>query len=312
MPPITIILLIAVIALMPLVIPIFITNLVSAAIFVFLYRTNRNNLLFALPVLPYLSALITLQNPINALEAIAFYPLALAVIFMLDKKSTRVQTVIAASCAFILFYAVFTPITVAAEYNGLNLAIMEQFLNDQIEPFKEFISLYTVTIGEETIPLYSEAQITDLINQTLLIIPAVLICFVNVFTYIVTALYRKLTQLFRQTSKIPDERWELKLSVVSAYVFCVTYVISIFGGTTIYGIVTVATQNIILILTPGFAYECVLALIRRFKNRENVRWAVIVCTVAFVMLFVSPGMVLTLLAFFGVAEAIITHHKIYK
>ena len=316
-PIITIIIFIAIIILMPLVIPIYywygslFCCMISASIFVFLYRTTRKNLLFALPVLPYLNAFFVLRNPLNAVETLAFYPLALAIIFMLDRKSSRVQTVIAASCAYILFYAVFAPIAIAADYNGLNPGTMEQFLNEQIAPAKELFALAQVNVGGESVPLYSESQISDMINRMLLIMPAVLICFVNVFTYITTAIYRKLTQLFRQTSQFPDEKWKLKLSVVSAYIFCATYVISIFGGSTIYGVVTAVTQNIILILTPGFAYQCVLALIRRFRNRENIRWAIIVCVTAFVLLFVSPGMVLTLLAFFGVADTIVIHHKIY-
>ena len=292
LPPATIILFIFVIALVPLIIPVLFTTILSAALFIFLYRTCRNKLLLALPILPYISALIVLQNPLYALEATVFFPVGMAVIFMLERKSSRIQTVIAGSAAYIVFYVLFIALTLV-----VNAQSLDQYFTEQLEPFSEFLT-------------------EDLVNQMLLIMPATLICFVNVFSYVITALYRALAHLFKLTYQLPDVRWELKLSIVSAYVFCVTYVISILGGSTIYGVITAAitvvTQNVILILTPGFAYQCVSSLIRRFKNRENTRLTIIICVFAFFLMFVSPGMIVTMLAFFGVADAIITQHSINR
>jgi|GEM_PF-2065431 len=288
------------------------TCIISAAMFTFLYTTTRTSRkykwLFFLPVVPYLVALIVTRNPLMSAEALAFYPVSAAFIIALKKKFTYTTTVITASAALIVLYAVYMLISIVTAYGALNSAVLELLWDDLTTPMRDAYLQMTVMSEGREIKLYSPEQVNTLINTIILYIPATVICVTNVIAYLSVTLYGWITRLFRiQRFLTPYPAWTLELSVVSAYIYCAAYLIITFSGNPM-AIIPVVAANILVILTPGFTFIGLRNLIRKFKSGKARKSAIILAVLSVIFLVISPSMIFYIMSLMGVIDTLIDHH----
>lgn len=288
---------------------VFFICIVSAVLFSFLYNISKQKLLFLLPTGTYLISLLITKDFIISLESVAFVFAGTALFISIKYKLSRTQTIIAVSATLVVIYILYLLLIVIVSYKGINREILDMFWNDQTTVIKDLLASFTVEVDGIQYQLYDDASIINALNSMLLIMPAVIICAMNIAAYLITLVYIGLSRLFDVSEFIlPHSPWEFTMSVISAYLYCAVYLISVFSGNAIFGAVTAVVTNIIILLTPGFALIGVKRLIRRAKSPEGRRIAVIYIVFTILIIILSPTMILTILSFVGVIETLISHH----
>ena len=288
------------------------TCIISSALFAFLYTTTKYKWLFFLPVIPYIIALIVTRDPLMSLEALAFYPTALAFIFAMKKKFTYTSTVIAASAALVVFFTVYMLISVITAYGSLNSAVFELLWNDLTAPMREMYSQMTTMADGREVKLYSQEQVNTVINAIILYIPATVVCVTNIIAYISLLIYGATAKLLRvQKFIMPLRSQTIELSFISAYIYCAVYLIITFSGNAM-SMIPVAAANILVILTPGFSFIGLRNIIYKIKSGRARKSAVAILILSIVFLVISPSMIFYIMSLMGVIDTLIEHHTMKR
>jgi hypothetical protein len=221
----------------------------------------------------------------------------------------------------VVFYAVFLLIYISARYGGLSMTALQTFwkteYTDQIT--KTFELMVTQDANGAERRLFDDNYIKSVIDYVTLVMPSIVICIANVIAYLTTKVYKSLAGMFKITRYvILISPWDFEISIVSAYVYCITYAVSVLfaGDGNIYNIFNILTSNIILILTPGLGLYGVINFIMRIKgrgkNKARSGYIIGMTVTFFILLFINPTLIFTLFAFIGVVEIITARRSIKK
>lgn len=143
------------------------------------------------------------------------------------------------------------------------------------------------------------AMLDILLDNALCLSPALFICFCEVLSYIcVISSHRIAKRIF--LLDIDKKSRELRVSVIGAFIFGVSYIIyvaaSFFSESpTVVGVVC---GNLYLIYTPALALTAFIAIIRNRRTNPGIR-STLTLIIAVVLLVFNFSLALSLLAFFG-------------
>ena len=246
-----------------------------------------------------------------SIEAAAFYPSSIALVTAIKKKFSYTAVLITVSIALIIFYGVYLMISIPVHYGNLNPDTLQQFWNDATLPLRETYEQVTTIVDGEEVKVYSKDQVNYLVTNILLYIPATAICAANIIAFVIMTIYNGLGSVFRVKRYItPRRTWKLRLSVISAYIYCAAYLTVIFSGGSIIGTVTAVTSNILVILTPGFSFIGLRGLINKFRSGENKKIMILVIILTVLFLIISPSMLFYIMSLTGVIDTFLEHYSV--
>lgn len=289
------------------------TCLISTSLFTFLYMVTNYKWLLFLPIIPYFVALLITINPVISIEAVGFYPAGLAFIYALKKKFSRTSTIITVSSALILSYIIYILFSILITYKTFNLEILRLFWSEATQPLRDTYTQATTILDGREIKLYTKQQVENIISNILIYIPATLMCVGNIIAFASIILYKGLARVFGVSRYIiPEPKWDFSMSVISAYIYCGSYLIVIFSGGSIIGTVTAVTSNILVILTPGFSYIGLLNLIYKLKSGTKRKTAIALIFLTVVFVVISPSMIFYIMSLTGVVDTFMNHYTIRR
>lgn len=267
----------------------------SAAATAFACGAVGSFLPLAVSAAAYLTALLFFGKPLEAAAALAFLPCAFMMADARKRRRSRSETILALSLVLGAAYIAYIALYIAIKRGGLSVAVI-----------KEEFDLYTAGIGEIFSALgFSEENKNSLVGMLMAVSPSLAVYQLMFTAYFTTVFYSALCRMFRLEDKLlPVPPWQFSMSWVSACVFMAAYIISVLFSTGRVSPLSLTAENIIIILTPGFAVVGAGRAVLRVKERNGNFITAVLAVAAFALLFINLQMFLSLISFFGVIETI--------
>lgn len=239
----------------------------------------------------YVLALLFFGQPVQAMAACAFIPCALMMNTARRYKFNRSKSILMISAALGAAAVFYLSLTFVLKRGGLTATVFttayEEFMTGLREDFAKLS--------------FSEEIIDTMIGYMLVLSPSLAVCLLFFTAYLTTAFYGMLCGLFRLQEKLlPVYPWTFEMSVVSACVFLTAYAVTLIlssGKTTV---VSLTAENIIIMLTPGFALLGVTRIKDRIKTKTGGITTAIIGIMALVLLFYNLAAFFITVSFFGV------------
>ena len=261
--------------------------------------SSRRNLLPLLCALPgFALAWLFWGTPLIAIAAVIPVICVLPVFFAKRFKLERSTAIAFTAAAFGFGCFLYFMVLVAVKQGGVGIAEIKTFINGIL---REFETLFAEILGAD------EQTVADIINNLILLSPGILICIFEITAYLAVGVYSFTCRIFRlDRILLPSYPWKFKMSSVSAYVFCICYLVSVlFGTDRAFSPVIFTAENIIQILTPGFILVGAARSVQRVKTKRGGTLSVIVIVAAFALMFINPFSFFVAVSFIGVIETII-------
>jgi cytochrome bd-type quinol oxidase subunit 1 len=145
----------------------------------------------------------------------------------------------------------------------------------------------------------------------LVLSPSMIICLLLFTAFLTTAFYITLCRMFRLEEKLlPSFPWQFEMSIISACVFAAAYAVSVLFSAGNATALSLTAENIIIILTPGFALVGARRAINRVKARNGGFITAVVGVIAFLLLFINITAFFISISFLGVIETVMDRVKI--
>ncbi len=227
-------------------------------------------------------------------------------LFIAKKRSLRRNETIAVTAVFTgIGLIIYYTLVLLVENNGIITA--ETFVN-YYNAFNEQYSKMFAEYG------YDEQTVQKILQYAVFFIPAFVICLLEIIAYFTTVIFAFIGRIFRiQKYIMPQFFWRLGMSSISAYIFCICYFLSVlFSSDNGISFISLAAENLIIILTPGFSVIGIKKTINRIKNRNGKAWPIIVGASAILLLFLNILAFLIAVSFIGVIETIMDEINAYK
>ncbi len=249
----------------------------------------------------YVFALLFFGQPVQAVTSCAFLPCALVMNEARRRRLNRSKTMISISaalgtgCIFYIFLAL------VLNWGGLSVTS----LNAAYDSFMTGIRESFILIG------FSKDIIETLIGYVLVLSPSMAVCLLLFTAYLTTAFYIMLCRLFRLEEKLlPSFPWQLEMSFVSACVFIAAYAVTLLFSSGKTTAISLTAENVIIILTPGFALIGVKRVTDRIKSRGGGFSTPIIGVIALTLFFYNIAAFFVSVSFLGVIGTMSDNIKI--
>lgn len=251
----------------------------------------------------YVFALLFFGQPVQAVTACAFLPCALMMNEARRRRLTRSKTIIAISAvlgAGCVFYIV---LALVLKWGGLSVTSLTAAYNAFMTGIRESFAL----IG------FTEDIIDTLIGYVLVLSPSMAVCLLLFMAYLTASFYIMLCRLFRLEEKLlPSFPWRFEMSFVSAYIFIAAYAVSLLFSSGKTTAISLTAENIIIILTPGFALIGLKRAIDRIKTRSRGFSTAIIGVIALTLFFYNIAAFFVSVSFLGVIGTLSDSIKIRR
>ena len=275
--------------------------LAAAALAVSILASSSYLFLLAAPI-TYIAALAILRDPLAALGAVEYAPIAFIAASAYKNKCSAVGIICRISAVTAVFEAAMFALTFVSLYGELNAEVFAAFIG-------ELHTLITDTLYELfVLPLKLEALFTyetlgGLVTYTLILSPSVFITVYNITALCLCGVIRLLCRRLKCGEVISPESKHFAISRIAAILFIVAYIITVFiGGEYVSAFYAVAA-NLVIILAPGLALFGMIDFLSRSGGNSSKRAFTII---AMVFLFFVATALFFLLAAFGGAWATLT------
>jgi len=151
------------------------------------------------------------------------------------------------------------------------------------------------------------------VKYAMTLLPAIIICSANLFSYLTSAILMFVMNRFGAAQTVftkENKGWPLRLSPVSAVVFCISYLLSVLFRSDALGTVSIVAVNLLIILTPGFSMVGFKDVIRRIRDNTESGYSPFYLVALIFLIFINPIACMLLLAFFGVVVTFISVGRI--
>ncbi|MBQ8248447.1 MAG: hypothetical protein IJY93_01000 [Clostridia bacterium] len=287
-------------------------------------------LLLSVNVIPF--AAMFLYSGYLSVALLTLCPLALALPIYLTMRMGLGRTASIASAAIVCFllFASHFALVIYNVYGALNIETIGTYIDEAFAPVADEFSKLTAEIDGKTQPLFTEQTLDELFYYTKTMLIGSSAMMMLVFAYLATLATRLLAGIFGVAHYLPTGlrvhvraimtadgpkvevsrepvQWRIEIDSVTAWVYIAAYVASLLfapiDGNV--GIVYLALQNLVIILSPGFIY-CALrdtVLMVRGKAQKGMLGRAMPILIV-VLLFVDPSLVIMLFSILGVIVTI--------
>lgn len=236
-------------------------------------------------------ALSVFGHSVGALTACAFVPCALVMNETGRRRLARTKTVLAVSAAFGAGVIVYIILALIINRGGLSAAAFTAAYDDFISGIVENFA----SAG------FTEEIIDTLIEYLLVLSPSLFVCLLLTVAYLTTVFYVMLYRIFRPS---PGVEWRVEMSVFSAVVFLASYAIIAVLSTAKINSVSLTAENIIIILTPGFALIGIRRIITGLKTGIGRFRAVLTGIIILFLIFYNIALFAVIISLIGVADTL--------
>ncbi|MDD4772665.1 MAG: hypothetical protein PHZ09_03580 [Eubacteriales bacterium] len=244
-------------------------------------------------------ALFFFGNPVRALTACAFVVCALVMNEARRRRLPRTKTVLAISAAYGTGGIIYILLALTVNWGGLSAAaftaVYDAFISGIVESF--------ASVG------FSEDIIDTLIEYLLVLSPSLSICLLFIVGYLTTVFYMTLHRVFRSE---PAAAWRIEMSMVSAVVFFVSYAIIAVLSTSKINAVSLAAENIIIILTPGLAIIGIRRTIAGLKTGVGRFRPVLTGIIVLFLIFYNISLFVIIISLLGAADTLANGIRKYR
>lgn len=249
----------------------------------------------------YLTALLFFRKPVEAVSACAFFPCALMMTEAKKRSHTRSNALLAISAALGAGCVVYLTLALALNFGGLSAAAFKIAYDSFMGGIREDFMAYGLT----------EDIVTTLIGYMLVLSPSMIICLLLFTAFLTTAFYTILCRLFRLEERLlPSSPWRFEMSIMSACVFIAAYAVTMLFSAGSATALSLTAENIIIILTPGFALIGAKRAVNRIKAKSGGFVTVIVVFITFLLLFINITAFFISVSLLGVIETVMDSVKI--
>ncbi len=259
-------------------------------------------------------------------------PLALSLPIYITVRSGLGRTASIAFAAIVIFalYAVHFALVVYNVYGALNIETIGTYIDEAFIPVAEEFRKLTAEVDGKTQPLFTEQMIDELfyyVKTTLIGSSAMMML---IFAYFATLATRLLAGAFDMSRYLPmglrvhvravmaedgpkvevsrePVQWRIGIDSVTVFVYIAAYIISFLlaSSDSNPGMVYLALQNLVIILSPGFIYCGIRDLILMIRGKaQKGAFGRIIPILALVFLFINPSLIVTLFCVLGLAVTI--------
>ncbi|NLZ36077.1 MAG: hypothetical protein GX897_01185 [Clostridiales bacterium] len=220
---------------------------------------------------------------------------------------SRVSCITAMSAVLGAAFAVFMVALLIAERGGFNPSIFSDWLAEQTERIQTIISSFTMENGGETRPLYTGENLTFMVNYILLVLPAVIIVFCLISSWLSTLVFAICSLAAGFYRRFFEYGWPVKISRSSAVVFIAVYLGAMFFGRN--PAVYILFANFVLILTPGFVLIGVRDTILKLADDYRRPSGILLIAASVILAFVNFMAVFVLMSFAGVVYTLFERRR---
>ena len=259
-------------------------------------------------------------------------PLALALPIYITVRSGLGRTASIACAAMVVFalYSAHFALVVYNEYGALNIETIGTYIDEAFVPVAEEFGKLTAEVDGKTQPLFTEQMLDELfyyVETTLIGSSAMMML---IFAYFATLTTRLFAGAFDVSHYLPmglrvhvravmesdgpkvevsrePVQWRIGIDSVTVWVYIAAYIISLLlaSSDSNPGMVYLALQNLVIILSPGFIYCGIrdLVLMMRGKAQKGA-FGRIIPILALVFLLINPSLIVTLFCILGIVVTI--------
>ncbi len=288
--------------------------------------TPKLLLLLSVNIIPFAAMLLYSTYLPAALLTLCPLALALPIYLTMRMGLGRTASIASAAIACFLLFASQFALIIYDMYGALNIETVGAYIDEVFAPIADEFSKLTAEIDGKTQALFTEQTLDQLFYYTKTMLIGSSAMMMLVFAYFATLATRLLAGIFGVAHYLPtglrvhvravmtaegpkveisqeSVQWRIEIDSVTAWVYIAAYVASLFfapvDGNV--GIVYLALQNLVIILSPGFIYCGIrdAVLMVRGKAPRGMLGR-IMPILLLVLLFVDPSLVIMLLSIFGV------------
>lgn len=237
-------------------------------------------------------------------SAIVFCDIALGAIF-----------IISLALAYCIENKTLAASAVVSDINGMfeeiKLQLAKIFDGSNVyESYSKYYDLSDVTEAEFCLELAGE-----MVLLTKMISPAVMICMLNVISYVTCAMFSLAARISSTSIAIPGGKWYLVPSSISCYVMIAAsilwYLSSLFTSSGTSLVIEYASANLLIILALPMFICGVRGLVGKFRSPSYKGSATLITIIAVIMMFVNAIYGVLFIALEG-AWDLIGYHRAMK
>lgn len=171
-------------------------------------------------------------------------------------------------------------------FNALKAALTESF---------------TVTVAGQTVPFINAANAEQYVNLIIGLMPGLIVMLFTILSFLLGWSYKALLHITRSEQPEPSD-WKLLPAPLTAAFFCTALLVSAVSGSG--SLICLASQNIVLMLTPGFFFAGLSSLTETTIKDGVPRPRILRFLVLFFSLLLGLPALLAAASVFGVADSI--------
>ncbi|MCI8388413.1 MAG: hypothetical protein HFE63_08135 [Clostridiales bacterium] len=300
--------------------------------------------LFAISILSYLASAYIYKSyglyttaEVLAISIAALFPaiLALPIYITVRLKQGRAVSIAASAITASLLWIAYAALSIRAEYGVCTLDNFRMMIDEAFEPVRQMLASLTYEHNGEAIAYYNNTDIEQLIYSVKTILLGSLTAAMMIISYFVTLVSRLIANSFdirelfpygmririHRTIKKTDDgkdypaleihrdkvQWRIQLDSVTAIVYIIAYLVSVLFASSngVQLSATIAAQNIIVILAPGFIYAGIREVFGGFgTGAPTGAKGCIIIPFAFILLFINPMTLFILFSVMGVISTL--------
>ena len=244
----------------------------ATCVFAHMVISKRSPIIWGLPIIPLIIAILLFRSPSAAVLSIATLPCALFLAYSVKNTLSRISAVCHISFGICISVILLFCATVWSAYGELTLSAVRA----AIDLLKEQVILtLSAAVAELEGMLGTASATTDVKNLVEVtvasmfnLLPALIITLANVISYVIHSLFLSISYPSTDDIKAVQPMLQHDMSLTSAIVYLVSFVLSfilVSESTALYGS---AAENMMLILAPGLILMT-LSAIRAFSAKKG-------------------------------------------
>lgn len=269
---------------------------------------------------------ITMDIP-SAILALVPFALGAIISSCAKKRSEKTSAVVFCDVALGAILIVSLALAYYIQNKTLSATAVVSDINAMFDSAKamlaemfEKMDIYSIYSLQYDLSSVSEAEFCldmaeDMILITKMISPAMIICVLNVISYISCAMFSLVAKILGESIAIPNGKWYLMPSAVSCWVMVISTIIwyftSLFSSSSTSLVVEYAAANLIIILALPMFVCGVRGLYGKFRSPSYKGSAVMITVIAVVMVFFNVLYSVLFIALEG-AWDMIGYHRMMK
>lgn len=283
----------------------------SVCVFAYLLLKKASPVIWGLPAIPAVAALLFSESPVGLLLSLISLPCALALTWSVKKELSRIGAVCRISASICVMIVALFGFYVYSSSGELSFSAAKAIIDTAKEQLTVFLGSATEQLqdmlGADLASVDLNSVITVAISSVFNLLPAIIIVLCNISAYIIHSVFLSAYFASEEDKKKVMPMLVFDMSLTSAIVYIAALLLAfilVSDSVAIYG---TAAENIVLILAPGLVLTA-LAGVRALtaKKGPSCLGTLLYMLLIFLIASLSP-LVIMAVAFAGAIFVILAH-----